>query len=138
LARQVGNIREKLDFEEGSLDTIEARLDVLDRLKRKYGPALADVLQHLAEFKHELNANFQIEWRTEQVVLAVQAAAKRYAELAAEVSAARANAAPGFQKRVEKELKQVAMEKCRFGVQLEPRGLRAGKRRAHIRHTQSA
>ena len=121
LARHVGSIREKLDFEEGSLDTIEARLDVLDRLKRKYGPSISDVLQHLAAFKHELNANFQLEWRTEQVVLAVQGAAERYEKLAAEISCARSKAAAGFQDRVESELKHLALEKCRFRVQLEPK-----------------
>lgn len=120
LARQVGSIRENLDFEEGSLDEIESKLDTLDKLKRKYGPALGDVLARLAEFKQELNANFQLEWQTEQVVLAAQSAAERYVKLAAEISAARAKSAQEFQKRVESELKHVAMEKCRFRVELVP------------------
>ena len=106
----------------GRWTAIEARLDVLDTLKRKYGPALADVLQRLAEFKHELNANFQLEWRAEQVILAAQKAAERYWGLAAEISEARAKGAAAFQANVESELKHVAMEKCRFRVQLEPRG----------------
>lgn len=126
LARQVGSIRESIDFEDGSLDDIESRLDLLDRLKRKYGPQLSDVLAHLAEFKQELNSNFQLEWRVEQVVLAAQSAAERYRKLAAEISAARAGAAREFQSRVEAELKHVAMDKCRFVVHLEPRAVSEG------------
>ena len=120
LARKVDGIRQNLDFEEGSLDQIETRLDLLQRLKKKYGPTLADVLQHLQQFKQELNSNFQIEWRVEQVVMAIQNAAAKYEKVAAEISGMRESKRADFVAKVEAELRHVAMEKCRFQVHLLP------------------
>jgi DNA repair protein RecN (Recombination protein N) len=120
LARKIDGMRRNLDFEEGSLDKIEARLDQLQRLKKKYGPTLKDVLDHLTHSKQELNNNFQAEWRADQMIEAVRKYAGEYRKLASEISVAREKFRSSFQKKVEAELKQVAMEKCSFRVMLQP------------------
>jgi DNA repair protein RecN (Recombination protein N) len=118
LARKVDSMKHNLEFEDGSLDEIESRLDVLDRLKKKYGPSIPDVMQHLAKCKQELNTNFQAEWREEQIMLALRKAADHYNVLAEKISAMREKAKAGFERKVESELKHVAMEKCKFRVVL--------------------
>jgi DNA repair protein RecN (Recombination protein N) len=118
LVRKLDTMRQGLDFEESSLDQIEQRLDLLHRLKKKYGPTIPDVLQHLARCKADLQNNFRAEWRTEQVIQAVRKASDEYTKLAAEISAARKSGATKFSAKVEAELKQVALEKCRFRVSL--------------------
>jgi DNA repair protein RecN (Recombination protein N) len=118
LARKVDSMKHNLEFEDGSLDEIESRLDVLDRLKKKYGPAIPDVMQHLAKCKQELNTNFQAEWREEQIMLALRKAADSYNVLAEKISAMREKVKAGFERKVESELKHVAMEKCKFRVVL--------------------
>ena len=47
MVRQLDSLKRNLDFEEGSLDQLELRLDSFHRLKKKYGPIAADVIQHL-------------------------------------------------------------------------------------------
>ena len=120
LARKIDSMKQGLEFEEGSLDVIESRLDLLERLKRKYGPTLPDVLQHLAKCKHELNSSFQAEWRAEQITLGLNKNAEKYKELSEKISRAREKGKSGFERKVESELKNVAMEKCRFRVVLNP------------------
>jgi len=118
LARKVDSMKQNLEFQEGSLDAIESRLDLLDRLKKKYGPTLPDVLQHLAKCKQELNSSFQAEWRAEQIMLGLNKNAEKYKELSEKISRAREKGKPGFERKVEAELKNVAMEKCHFRVVL--------------------
>jgi len=118
LARKVDSMKQNLEFQEGSLDAIESRLDLLDRLKKKYGPTLPDVLQHLAKCKQELNSSFQAEWRAEQIMLGLNKNAEKYKELSEKISRAREKGKAGFERKVEAELKNVAMEKCHFRVVL--------------------
>jgi DNA repair protein RecN (Recombination protein N) len=120
LARKVDSMKQNLEFEDGSLNEIESRLDILDRLKKKYGPSINNVLQHLARCKQELNTNFQAEWRAEQILLALRKAVENYNKLAEKISAQREKGRPAFERRVEIELKDVAMEKCKFRVTLIP------------------
>jgi DNA repair protein RecN (Recombination protein N) len=120
LARKVDSMKQNSEFEEGSLDSIESRLDLFDRLKKKYGPTLPDVLQHLAKCKQELNSSFQAEWRTEQIMLGLNKNIEKYKELSEKISRAREKGKSGFERKVESELKDVAMEKCRFRVVLNP------------------
>jgi DNA repair protein RecN (Recombination protein N) len=118
LARKVDSMKQNLEFQEGSLDAIESRLDLLDRLKKKYGPTLPDVLEHLAKCKQELNSSFQAEWRAEQIMLGLNKNAEKYKELSEKISRAREKGKSGFERKVESELKNVAMEKCHFRVVL--------------------
>ncbi|MCI0446351.1 DNA repair protein RecN [bacterium] len=120
LARKVDSMKQNSEFEEGSLDSIESRLDLFDRLKKKYGPTLPDVLQHLAKCKQELNSSFQAEWRAEQIMLGLNKNAEKYKELSERISRAREKGKSSFERKVESELKDVAMEKCRFRVVLNP------------------
>ncbi len=118
LARKVDSMKQHSEFEEGSLDSIESRLDLLERLKKKYGPTLPDVWQHLAKCKQELNSSFQAEWRAEQIILGLNKNAEKYKELSEKISRAREKGKSSFERKVESELKDVAMEKCRFRVVL--------------------
>ncbi len=120
LARKVDSMKHNLEFEDGSLDEIESRLDVLDRLKKKYGPSINEVLQHATRCKQELNTNFQAEWRAEQIMLALRKAAESYNKLAEKVSTTRNKGLTEFELKVESELKNVALEKCKFRVILSP------------------
>jgi DNA repair protein RecN (Recombination protein N) len=116
LVRKVDSMKQTLEFEEGSLDEIESRLDVLERLKKKYGPTIPDVLKHLARCKEELNSNFQAEWRAEQIVMSLQKSVDAYNKLAEKISALRDKGRSAFERKIENELKNVAMEKCKFRV----------------------
>ncbi len=122
LARKVDSMKHTLEFEEGTLNAIESRLDSLDRLKKKYGPTIPDVLQHLAKCKQELNSNFQAEWRAEQIMLGLNKSAEKYKVLAEKITDAREKGRSAFERKVERELKDVAMEKCRFRVVLNAVG----------------
>ncbi len=118
LVRNIDVLRGSMDFQEGALDEIESRLEILHRLKRKYGPDLSDVLCHLNKCRLELDACLHGEEREESLVELTRRAVQRYAQRAAEVTRAREQAKDRFAMRVEEELRQVAMERCRFRVQL--------------------
>ena len=97
------------------LTELEDRLEVLNRLKRKYGSSLADVLSHGEEVAAKLA---EVENRDQLLVdlRADQArAAEAYRTAAAELTAARTAAARKLEKLAETHINDLAM-KARFAV----------------------
>ncbi|MGC1293964.1 MAG: DNA repair protein RecN [Alloacidobacterium sp.] len=101
------------------LAEIEDRLAVLDRLKRKYGQTLAEVIAYGEEVVAKLN---EIENRDE-VVKAQRAdlkiAADAYSKAAQSLTADRAAAAKKLEKLAEAQINDLAM-KVRFAVTVTP------------------
>ncbi len=92
------------------LDEVEERLGLIDRLKRKYGASIAEILEYLETIaqEHDQLADFEANAERLSVVEARQFDA--YVELAREVSLKRTKAAPKLQKEVERELADLAMD----------------------------
>ena len=103
------------DASSGQLPAIEDRLAKLERLKRRYGPTLADVVAHRDGLRRERE---QMEGETDLESLegAASAAGERYAGLAGTLSGRRRSAAGELARAVEGGLGELAMERTRFEV----------------------
>jgi DNA repair protein RecN (Recombination protein N) len=118
----VGDISTSLrDYAEGidaspeRLAEIEDRLALLDRLKRKYGQSIAEVIAFGEEVTRKLS---EVEDRDEILKVlrtALDKAASDYRELAAKLSAERKSAATKLGKLAETQINSLAM-KVRFEV----------------------
>src|SRR5699024_6908895 len=64
IAEQIRDLRDAFDFEPGELDQIESRLDVLHRLKKKYGDSVDEMLDYLDRCKKELD---EIQFSTDTI-----------------------------------------------------------------------
>ncbi len=99
------------------LGQVEDRLALLDRLKRKYGPTLDEVIQFAADVSRKLS---ELENKDEILrgLRAEQAkAAEEYLLTARTVSKKRAEAARKLEKLVEKEINDLAM-KSEFRIEI--------------------
>ena len=112
----VRGLRDTIVFEPGRLEGIDERLDALTRLKRKYGDSEEALLRFRADAAAELD---RLE-RHEELLAEDE---RRLAELEAEmVSAARAlgaarrEAAAKLGPRVQRELRQLGMDRAAFEV----------------------
>ena len=120
-AELVRDLRETFDFEPGELDQIESRLDVLYRLKKKYGSTVEEMLAYLEKCRAELD---EIAYsddaiaRLEVARAKAEEAARQKAEL---LSAARKEAGKALQERIQRELSQLDMPKVRFETQFRPK-----------------
>ncbi len=106
-----------IDASPERLAEIEDRLALIDRLKRKYGASVAEVIAFGEEAARKLN---EIEHRDDvlKTLRAEQAtAAKAYLQSARTISKKRFEAAKRLQKLVEAEVNDLAM-KARFTVEI--------------------
>ena len=110
----------ELDFSPGELDQIEGRLDIIYRLKKKYGSTVAEMLDYLERSRRELD---QIQFADDTIVRLTAELEKERAcarEKGAALTAARKKAALKLQKRVQEELRQLDMPKVRFETEFLP------------------
>ncbi len=110
---------ETLDADPARLEQIEARLHKINRLKRKYGATVADVLEYRAQIETEIG---ELNLSDEQIAdLKTEAAARKaeYFELAGKLSDDRKALAKQFSQEVVEQLSGLAMEKARFEIGFE-------------------
>lgn len=123
LALFLRDYREGIQVTPGRLDEIEARLHLIERLKRKYGASVEEVIAFAESCRRELDALGEPGQREAALESQRRDAARAYLEAAREVSRQRRAGAPGLEKKVEAELALLAMEKTRFRVDLQPEAL---------------
>ena len=119
-AGRIAREREATDFDPAELETIVARLETLDRLKKKYGGSLASVLAAREDFSrtHDGFVN-----RDERLVKREATLREREAELARAAKAltkARHAAAKELEARVSAELGDLAMPAARVQIAFTP------------------
>jgi DNA repair protein RecN (Recombination protein N) len=116
LAYFLRDYAEGIDASPGRLQEVEDRLAALERLKRKHGPTLSDVLAHRDLCVRELALLASADERAADVTLEVEAAEREYLERARRLSADRREAAVRFSKELVKVVAGLAMERTRFDV----------------------
>ena len=105
-----------IDTDGTALEQVEERLDLVVRLKKKYGPTLEDVLARLEEIAADLTGLENLSGRIGQMETAIAAAHKDLARTARTLSDKRKKSAPYFCRAIEAELAQLKMEGTRFDV----------------------
>jgi DNA repair protein RecN (Recombination protein N) len=114
------------------LQEVEDRLALLERLKRKHGPTLGDVIGRAEQLRRELHDVEHTSERAAALDHAVHAARQHYVEAAALLSEKRRTAAGEFCRALETSLAELAMGRTRCEVrfveaqseaQWSPRGI---------------
>ncbi len=109
-----------LDAQPGRIDDVESRLATLERLKKKYGSSVHEIMSFLIESEGRLNAIEDPEAEERRLAKLSTAAWSAYATHAASLSKERRTVATKLQKAVARELGELAMAQCRFEVRFEP------------------
>ena len=111
---------ENMEFDAPKLDRLQNRMDVIYKLRKKYGATIDDVLQHQQKVKAELDEIENYDEDIEQLKLAIQQDEALLKAEAQKLSALRAAAAKGLSAAVEEQLLALGMPKARFHIVLEP------------------
>ena len=114
---------------ESELDRIETRLDVIERLKKKYAPSISEILESKENAKKELallNNNGQIVEKLKKELIAK---AKETYAAADKITELRKNAAKKLSSEISKQLRYLDLEKVVFEVSVSDIKGEDGKKR---------
>ncbi|MFN7939361.1 MAG: DNA repair protein RecN [Bryobacteraceae bacterium] len=106
----------RLEADPARLDHVETRLVGIEKLKRKYGATIEEILAFYDATRKQLDTAENTEARRAELKRAVDQAAAAYREAALKLSEARQAAARKLEKKVEDELASLAMDRTRFRI----------------------
>lgn len=119
-AGQISNQLDLQEFDEGRLDEIEQRLDVLSQLKRKYGDSEQQILDYYQKIAAELAKMTDSEENSEDLAQRVTDAKDKLLKTGEALSDKRRTAAKVLQRQIHQELKDLYMDKAIFEVRFKP------------------
>ncbi len=114
------SLSESIEYSEERLTQIEERLSILDKLKRKYGNTLEEVLSFYQEAKQRLEELNNRVFKKESLIQEIEQIKKQLEELAKEISAKRQRASEEFSQAVIQQLKRLNFPNPTFKVKVEP------------------
>ena len=114
VADEVRSVREDMSYSAEELEQIEERLDVIHRLRRKYGVTCADILEYMQNAQAELDEIEFADDRLEQLKNRQRKAEKEAWDAAKSLRDSRIKAAKSLAQRILDELTQLDMPKVQF------------------------
>jgi DNA repair protein RecN (Recombination protein N) len=118
--RALGHYLGKLEADPARLEEIETRLAALEKLRRKYGATLEEVIAFHQEVSRSLSVVESSGERRAALAKEVAALTAGYESGAGRLSTLRREAARRLAKSVASELASLAMEKTRVEIQVTP------------------
>ena len=124
-AEEARDARDDLSYSADELEQIEARLDVIHRLRRKYGVTCADILAYLEQAKAELDEIEFADDHIERLKGKLKKAEKSAWDAAFALRENRKATAAGLSQRILTELAQLDMPRVQFSCEFEEKELSA-------------
>lgn len=120
LAANLRDYLSRIDLDPLQLEQVEERLDILNRLKRKYGGSIEAVLEFAAEAGRQLDEIGNVEGALVELRDKLHAAHHHLCTIAETLSKKRKAAARNLSQAVEAELASLKMADTRFSAAIEP------------------
>ena len=117
VAEAVRDARDELSYSADELENIEARLDVIHRLRRKYGVTCADILEYLDKAKKELDDIEFADDHLERLKKKLSKAEKEAWDAAYSLRKNRQETSVMMSQRILTELAQLDMPRVQFECQ---------------------
>ena len=119
VSASLDSLLEAVDFSPSEADRMEARLEKIRQLKRKYGGSVAEALEFLNNAETQYNNLLNSSARIAELNAEKQAILKKMFELSAVKSEERKRTADKLSQRIMRELDDLGMRGTRFEVEFE-------------------
>ena len=119
LVEQIEELKDRfneLSYDEDRLNQIQDRLFQINKLKKKYGRTLEQILEHYAEIKDRIHAIEHREEVLEELRRDCERAYKHFELKALELREVRKNKARALETAIIKEIRDLYLEKAQFSI----------------------
>ncbi len=117
---QLRNLSEDSQADPERSDQLEARLDLIKRLERKYGPTVEDIIAYSEKINQEFNTFQHMDDTIEEMKENQKRLRLIYRKEAEALTLSRKELSIWFEKEMEEQLAQLGMGKTRFSVHFQP------------------
>lgn len=117
-ARQLQDYLSKADFDGGELEAVVERLELLGKLKRKYGATIKDILDYQTQLQKKLAVLEEQEGKTALLLQEKEQLEQEYLAAARELSTLRSQVATILEREMQETLRQLEMPAVQFECRL--------------------
>ncbi len=117
-ARSLHSYSDSMDYDPQRLQEMEARLELIRNLKRKYGQSIPDILAYLEDAEEKLGGFSNSAERIEELKQLSGSLRQELGRIGFELSETRMQAAKGLAAQVDRELHYLNMPQVRFDVSI--------------------
>lgn len=118
-AHDLRDYSDKLDLDESKLNSIENRMSLISRLKRKYGYTIDKIIEYKNSSQEELDILTEAETKLSMLTKEKDILYKDLKKCAEKISEIRKNAASILEKQILKELDDLNMKNIKFKVDIQ-------------------
>ncbi|MCD4805066.1 MAG: DNA repair protein RecN [Desulfobacterales bacterium] len=119
IAEELRTYLKIITIDDKRLEEVESRLDILTRLKRKYGGTLKAVISHLETIDQELSGIENISGQINDIETKLSELHRELSVLSLDLSSKRSKTAKLLAKKVEQELASLRMSGTKFKISLQ-------------------
>ncbi len=116
LSRSIRNHSDKIESDPMRLDEVENRLNIILKMKNKYGHSVEDILNYLSEVREKVLLVENSDEKLSDLKKNIDALEKEYLLKAEKLSQSRKIIAENLEPQIEKELSELGMQKTKFKV----------------------
>ncbi len=120
LAGELRAYLNRIQMDDKHLEAVEARIDELNRLKRKYGGSIETVFSTLESIDHELSGIENISEKIIETEAKISELHKKLAKLSSQLSLKRKETAEILSEKVVEELSTLKMSQAKIQVSIQP------------------
>lgn len=115
-ARGLREMGSSIEYDPSTLDEIEGRLDLISKLKKKYGKTIEDIIKRKEEADRELSGISTSGERLKELSTRLKSLREKAEAAASKLTEARLKAADTLKKKIEDEMKTLGMKGASFGA----------------------
>ncbi len=119
-AYEIRDYGESMEFSPERLDKLQGRMDVIYRLRKKYGATVQDVLEHQQKVRQELAEIENFDEDMERLQREIGQAEEEMRKRAKALTAARKEAAGTLSAEIAEQLHALGMPKAKFRIEATP------------------
>jgi DNA repair protein RecN (Recombination protein N) len=119
ISNAVRNEKDNMDLDMSELDSIEERLDIINRLKRKYGGTIEDIIRYKEEAQEKLNELLDSEYMIEKYTKEMDKLSEELFDLCKKLDELRKKAAVDLAKNIVEQLHDLEMKNASFEVKID-------------------
>ncbi|MBN4062768.1 MAG: DNA repair protein RecN [Alkaliphilus sp.] len=119
LAWEIREYKEQVEFDPNIIDEIEERLDIISRLKRKYGISVKEILEYRKKIVNELEDLINSDAKIDKLKEEVEITEKELEKLSVSLSETRKFVSLTLNKSLMKILEELNMKKVSFSISIK-------------------
>ena len=119
-AYEIRDYGESMDFSPQKLDELQSRMDVIYKLRKKYGATVEDILKYYEKIKDELDSIENYDEDMRELKAEIKRLEKELDNAAADLTSKRQEGAKKISESVREALYSLGMPNARFNLKLSP------------------